>query len=86
MSTLRNHTHCQLALGHRTNQNLPKSMATLTHGGNLKIITQNEKHENLTKCIVNALSSDLQLFQQFDTLVILESVRALTIHKTLPPI
>jgi len=43
--------------------------------------TRARKHENLTKCIVNALSSYFQLSLQFDTLVILESVSALTIHR-----
>ena len=33
MSTLRNHTHCQVAKkSQRTDQNLPKSMAAQTHG------------------------------------------------------
>jgi len=46
MPTLRNHTHCQVALGHSTKQNLSKSMSAQSHTA--KLTTQNEKHENLT--------------------------------------
>ena len=46
---------------------------------NRKELPRTEKHENLTKCIANALSSHFQLSLQFDTLVIFESVSARTI-------
>jgi hypothetical protein len=50
MLTLRIHTHCQVAQNsQRTDRNLSKSMAALTHG-----MTENIKHENTTMCIVHA--------------------------------
>ncbi len=81
MPTLHSHTHCQVAQSNCTNQDLSKSMSAQPHYGKLNGTAQNEKHENLTKCIVNALSSYFQLSLQFNTLGILESASALTIHR-----
>lgn len=45
MLALRIHTHCQVAQkSHRTDQNLSKSMAALTHG-----LIEKIKHENTTQ-------------------------------------
>lgn len=75
-----NHTHCQVAQSQSHEPKLVKEYDCPTHCGKPKVTTPKGKHENLTKCIVNALPSYFQLSLQFDTLVILESVSALTIH------
>lgn len=58
---LPNHTHCQVTQSKHANQNLPKNMVAQRTAVNRKELHRNEKHENLTKCIVNALSSYFQL-------------------------
>lgn len=80
MPTLLSHTHCQVAQSSPATQNLPKSMSGQRTVVARKDLPEIEKNENLTKCIVNALLSHFQLSQQLDTLVILESASALTIH------
>ena len=53
MTTLRIHTHCQVAQkSQRTNQNLSKSMAAQTHGQ-----TEEIKHENTTRYIKHLAES-----------------------------
>lgn len=63
--------HIAKSLKHQPHKpRLVKEYVCPTHDGKLKRTTLNEKHENLTKCIVNALSSYFQHSLQFDTLVI----------------
>ncbi len=53
MPNLSSHTHCQVAQNcQRTNQNLSKSMAVVTHG-----MTEEIKHENTTRYIKHLAES-----------------------------
>ncbi len=56
------HTHCQVAQDCSRTQTCRRVWLPNRTVETRKELPRNEKHENLTKCIVNALSSYFQIF------------------------